>query len=82
MRPLALIPGLMLLAGLWALPLGALWPAFPVHMLRHMGLVAVAAPLIVLGLPRLAAHRRIYQALGDMMQTDIHALSIEMEFEE
>ncbi len=29
------------------------------------------------GLPRLARHRRIYAALGDLMQTDIHALSIE-----
>lgn len=32
-------------------------------------------------LPRLAAHRRIYAALGDMMQTDIHALAIEIEGE-
>lgn len=29
------------------------------------------------GLPRLARHRRIYAALGELMQTDIHALSIE-----
>ena len=29
------------------------------------------------GLPRLARHRRIYRALGSLMQTDIHALSIE-----
>jgi BolA protein len=28
------------------------------------------------GLLPLARHRRIYAALGDMMQTDIHALSI------
>lgn len=26
---------------------------------------------------RLARHRMIYQALGDMMETDIHALTIE-----
>lgn len=31
------------------------------------------------GLSRLQCHRRIYAALGDMMQTDIHALSIENE---
>lgn len=31
------------------------------------------------GLNRLQCHRRIYAALGDMMQTDIHALSIENE---
>ncbi|MFN2334547.1 MAG: BolA family protein [Wenzhouxiangellaceae bacterium] len=28
-------------------------------------------------LPRLARHRRVYQALGELMHTDIHALSIE-----
>ena len=42
--------------------------------------VRIDAPLLA-GLPRLAAHRRIYQALGDLMQTDIHALSIELESE-
>lgn len=29
------------------------------------------------GLPRLARHRRVYAAVGDLMQTDIHALTIE-----
>ncbi|MDT8438762.1 MAG: BolA family protein [Wenzhouxiangellaceae bacterium] len=29
------------------------------------------------GLPRLARHRRIYEALGDLLRTDIHALAIE-----
>ena len=29
------------------------------------------------GLPLLARHRRVYAALGDMMQTDIHALAID-----
>lgn len=28
------------------------------------------------GLAPLARHRRVYQAMGEMMQTDIHALSI------
>ena len=28
-------------------------------------------------LPRLARHRRVYAALGELMETDIHALSIE-----
>ena len=28
-------------------------------------------------LPRLARHRRVYHALGELMQTEIHALSIE-----
>lgn len=29
------------------------------------------------GLPRLMRHRLIYAAMGDLMQTDIHALNIE-----
>jgi BolA protein len=29
------------------------------------------------GLPRVARHRRVYAALGDMLSTDIHALAIE-----
>jgi BolA protein len=29
------------------------------------------------GQPLLARHRRIYAALGDMMQTDIHALALD-----
>lgn len=51
MRAGAAIAGIALLAVLWATPLEAWLPAFPVHMLRHMGLVAVAAPLLVIGLP-------------------------------
>jgi len=31
------------------------------------------------GHSRLARHRMIYDALGDMLETDIHALSIEAE---
>jgi BolA protein len=29
------------------------------------------------GLPTLARHRAVYAALGDLMQTDVHALSLE-----
>jgi BolA family transcriptional regulator, general stress-responsive regulator len=29
------------------------------------------------GVPPLARHRRVYAALGEMMQTDIHALAID-----
>ncbi len=29
------------------------------------------------GLPRLARHRLVYAAMGELMQTDIHALNIE-----
>lgn len=49
-----LLPALGLLTILWFAPLGDWLAAFPVHMLRHMGLVAVVAPLLVLGLPGLA----------------------------
>ncbi len=31
------------------------------------------------GMPPLARHRRVYAALDEMMQTDIHALSIRAE---
>lgn len=34
------------------------------------------------GRPRLARHRAVYDALGDMMETDIHALAIEADSEE
>lgn len=43
--------GIGLLVLIWLLP--ELLPRFPLHMLRHMVLVAVAAPLLVLGFPRL-----------------------------
>ena len=38
--------------------------------------VRIVSPIFH-GLPRLARHRRIYSALGQLMQTDIHALTIE-----
>jgi len=55
MRPLFLLPALVLLAAIWVPPLEAHFPGFPVHMLRHMTLVALAAPLLVLGLPGVSA---------------------------
>ena len=55
MRPALLLPGLAMLAAIWVLPLQAMMPDFAAHMLRHMTLVALAAPLIVLGLPGLTA---------------------------
>ncbi|WP_111735589.1 cytochrome c oxidase assembly protein [Roseovarius amoyensis] len=55
MRRAALIAVLGLAAIAWAAPL-EVWfaAAFPAHMLRHMLLVAVIPPLLVLGAPRLA----------------------------
>jgi BolA protein len=37
----------------------------------------IASPALH-GLRRIEAHRRVYEALGDLMQTDIHALAIEL----
>ncbi|WP_134682060.1 cytochrome c oxidase assembly protein [Paracoccus ravus] len=50
-RALALTLGAATLAGLWLPDWPALLGAFPGHMIRHMGLVAIAAPLLVCGLP-------------------------------
>ena len=53
MRRWAGYAGLAVLAALWLLPLGNWMGAdFPHHMLRHMGLVAVATPLLALGFPQ------------------------------
>lgn len=41
----------------------------------HFALRITAAAFA--GLAPLARHRRVYAALGDLMQTDIHALSID-----
>ena len=38
--------------------------------------VVIVSPRFA-GAPRQARHRMVYQALGDMMQQDIHALAIQ-----
>ena len=38
--------------------------------------VRVVSPVFE-GMPRLARHRRVYAAVGDLMITDIHALNID-----
>lgn len=40
----------------------------------HFNVVVVSEAFV--GKPLLARHRLVYEAAGDMMQTDIHALSI------
>ena len=51
MRRALLIPGLLILAAAWLGPLPQLaGRAFFAHMTMHMGVVAVAAPLIALGM--------------------------------
>ncbi len=51
MRRVCAYAGAAALAAIWAVPLET-WTgqAFPVHMLRHMVLVAIAAPLLAVGL--------------------------------
>ncbi len=41
----------------------------------HFNVRVVSAAFV--GKPPLARHRAVYAAVGEMMQTDIHALSIE-----
>ncbi len=43
----------------------------------HFKLIISSAEFV--GLSPLARHRLVYAALGDLMQTDIHALAIEAE---
>ena len=51
MKSAALITGLLLLALIWGGPLFAAGEnSFTAHMLAHMGVVAIAAPLIAIGL--------------------------------
>jgi putative membrane protein len=51
-RRLALPAGLALLALIWLGPLLGEWrESFAAHMLAHMGVIAIAAPLIAIGLP-------------------------------
>ena len=50
MRRVSLILGLLILALIWAGPLLDAWRnSFAAHMLAHMGVVAIAAPLIAIG---------------------------------
>jgi len=53
MRRAALALGLMVLAAAWLAPSSGLLPGpFTAHMTMHMGVVAVAAPLLAFGLAR------------------------------
>ncbi|GLS38621.1 hypothetical protein GCM10010869_42160 [Mesorhizobium tianshanense] len=52
MRRACLILGLFVLALIWLGPLLDAWRgSFSAHMLAHMGVVAIAAPLIAIGIP-------------------------------
>ena len=50
MRQLSLLLGLLTLVLIWAGPLLSVWrDSFAAHMLAHMGVVAIAAPLVAIG---------------------------------
>jgi putative membrane protein len=52
MTKLALTAGLVLLGAIWFGPLLGAWrESFAAHMVAHMGVIAIAAPLIAIGLP-------------------------------
>lgn len=53
MRRAALVLGLLVLALVWGGPLLSVWrDSFAAHMIAHMGVVALAAPLIAIGLDK------------------------------
>lgn len=59
MRWFALCTGLIVIAMIWLGPLLGSWrTSFSAHMLAHMGVIAIAAPLIALGLPKKWRPRR------------------------
>ncbi|TKT76154.1 cytochrome c oxidase assembly protein [Aquamicrobium sp. LC103] len=67
MRRLALTAGLVLAAAIWAGLLVSPWSeSFTVRMLAHMGMVAVAAPLISIGIGGTRWARRV---VGDTRRT-------------
>lgn len=67
MRPVPLACAIALLAALWILPLDR-GGEFPAHMARHMGLVALAAPALVLGLPALFTRLTVPVLAGAMAE--------------
>ena len=53
MKPFVPLSGLFVLAVIWCGPLLDQWrDSFAAHMLAHMGVITIAAPLIAFGLPR------------------------------
>lgn len=52
MRRLALAAGILVLGAIWLGPLLGAWRgSFTAHMLAHMGVIAIAAPLLAIRLP-------------------------------
>jgi putative membrane protein len=72
MRRVSLILGLLILALIWAGPLLDAWrDSFAAHMLAHMGVVAIAAPLIAIGvsarMPPMAASVPVIASLVELV---------------
>ena len=57
MRHASLFLGLFMLALVWLGPLSRMASSFAAHMLAHMGVVAIAAPLIAIGISVTGARR-------------------------
>lgn len=69
MRPACLLLGLAVLALIWAGPLLAAYrDSFAAHMLAHMGVVAIAAPLLALALPPFAFRRKALPVLASLIE--------------
>ncbi|WP_265499688.1 cytochrome c oxidase assembly protein [Paracoccus beibuensis] len=68
MRGLAALAAIATLAAAWLLPWDRWTAPFPAHMIRHMTLVAIAAPLIVLALPRLTEWLAIPALAGMLVE--------------
>jgi putative membrane protein len=57
--------GILLLVGLWSGPLPELsGRAFSAHMLLHLGIVAVASPLVAIGLIRCGLREEVFRPLA------------------
>jgi len=64
-----LLAGLCLLLLVWMVPVeGATGGYFSAHMLRHMTVVALATPLIVLGAPRLFSDIKVSPLLASVVE--------------
>jgi putative membrane protein len=60
MKRASLVLGLLMLLLIWAGPLLSTWrDSFAAHMLAHMGVVAIAAPLIAIGIGPFIERKRL-----------------------
>ena len=67
-RAVALVVALFALALAWLVPLEQRFAPFAAHMIRHMALVAVAAPALVIALPDLARRAAVPVLAGAFVE--------------